>query len=210
MKLNFFRIFVNDFMLEQLFSSKTRVRLLRLFLSNPDNSYYVRELARKVGVQINAIRRELINLRKIGLLSAYQPSESSNQDKLKNYFKVNVDFVLFHELRTLFLKSQLLMERKLLSEIEKVGNISYLVLTGTFLGLNNSPTDLLIVGRINLDKLAGLIKKFEKDMDCVINYTAMNREEFKYRKDVTDKFLYHILENKKIVVIDKLKQESGV
>ncbi|MFH0819734.1 MAG: hypothetical protein V1892_01745 [bacterium] len=194
-------------MLEQLFGSKTRVRLLRLFLSNPDNSYYIRELARKVGVQINAIRRELINLQKIGLLNSYQPPASSNQDKLKNYFKVDTNFVLFNELRTLFLKSQLLMERKLLSEIEKVGNISYLALTGTFLGLNNSPTDLLIIGRVNRGKLASLIKKFEKDMDCVINYTIMSREEFKYRKDITDKFLYHILENKKIVVIDKIKQE---
>lgn len=197
-------------MLEQLFGSKTRVRLLRLFLSNPDNSYYVRELARKVGVQINAIRRELINLQKIGLLNSYQPPASSKQNKLKNYFKVDTNFVLFNELRTLFLKSQLLMERKLLSEIEKVGSISYLALTGTFLGLNNSPTDLLIIGRVNREKLASLIKKFEKDMDCVINYTIMSREEFKYRKDITDKFLYHILENKKIVVIDKIKQEINL
>ena len=87
-------------MLEQLFGSKTRVRLLRLFLSNPDNSYYIRELARKVGVQINAIRRELINLQKIGLLNSYQPPASSNQDKLKNYFKVDTNFVLFNEFNT--------------------------------------------------------------------------------------------------------------
>jgi predicted transcriptional regulator len=197
-------------MLEQLFGSKTRVRLLRLFLANPDNFYYIRELTRKIGVQINAIRRELANLQTIGLIKVYQFKKDEAQDKLKIYFRVETNFILYRELRALFLKAQLLMERKLLTEIERIGQISYLVLTGTFLGFNDSPTDLLIVGRINRGKLANLIKKFEKDMDCTINYTIMSREEFNYRKDITDKFLYQILENKKIVVIDKIKQEINL
>lgn len=195
-------------MLEQLFGSKTRTRLLRLFLANPDNFYYIRELTRKLGIQINAIRRELKNLQKLGLIKICEINKKKPQDKLKTYFQVNADFILFGELRALFLKAQLLFERKLLSEIEKKGRINYLALTGTFLGLKNSPTDLFIIGKINRLKLTSLIKRFEEDMDTTINYTVMTKEEFHYRKDITDKFLYQILENKKVVVIDKLKQET--
>lgn len=198
-------------MLEQLFGSKTRVRLLRLFLSNPDNSYYIRELTRKIDVQINAIRRELDNLQKTGLIVLVNKTgDGKKSDKLKTYFKVDTNFILYRELRALFLKSQLLVERKLLTEIEKIGSISYLVLTGIFLGFSDSPTDLLIVGRVNKDKLANLIKKFENDLDCAVNFTIMTKEEFNYRKDITDKFLYRILENKKIVVIDKISQEINL
>jgi hypothetical protein len=45
-------------MIEQLFGSKTRVKLLKLFFSNPNRSFYVREITRTIDEQINSVRRE--------------------------------------------------------------------------------------------------------------------------------------------------------
>ena len=58
------------FRLEQLFGSKTRARLLGIFLQHPQDFFYVRELTRKIGAQLNSVRRELKNLIDIGLVIA--------------------------------------------------------------------------------------------------------------------------------------------
>jgi len=68
------------------------------------------------------------------------------------------------------------------------------------------PTDILIVGRLNRKKLRNLIRRFEKELNREINYTLMSFAEFKYRKDITDKFLYHVLENKRVEVINEIEE----
>lgn len=52
----------NNAPIEKLFGSKTRAKLLRLFFSDMNKSYYVREITRLIEEQINSVRRELINL----------------------------------------------------------------------------------------------------------------------------------------------------
>lgn len=200
-------------MLEQLFGSKTRVKLLKLFLSNPDNSYFVRELTRRTHTQINSIRRELENLEEIGILTSSEDGLSSASGKShkkhkpkgqKRYYRTKTSSLMYTELRALFLKADLLIEKKFVERLKKLGNFIYLALTGVFVGLKEMPVDILIVGRINHDKLSALVKNFERETGKKINYTLMSQKEFYYRKNVTDRFLYTILENKKIVVVDRL------
>ncbi len=184
-------------MLEQLFGSRTRVKLLRLFLTNPNNKYYVRELMRKVKERINSVRRELENLEELGLIYSEQKGQ-------KRFYAVQSDFILYEELRSLILKSQMTLERNLAHRIKNIGQISYLALTGIFTGLEEAQTDMLIVGKVNRAKLRRLINQFNKDFDKKIRFTVMTKQEFEYRNDLTDKFLYSILENKKIIVTDKI------
>jgi len=184
-------------MLDHIFGSRTRVKLLRLFLVNPDVKYYVRELTRKIDERINSVRRELENLEEIGLIGSEQTGQ-------KKYYKVNTDFTLYPELRSLLLKSQLIIERDLSRSVKQIGQISYLVLTGIFTGATDTKTDILVVGRVNRPKLKRLLNKFRKDFDHNLRYTVMTRKEFEYRNDLTDKFLFNILEKKKIVVVDNL------
>ncbi|MFH1207350.1 MAG: winged helix-turn-helix domain-containing protein [Patescibacteria group bacterium] len=184
-------------MLEHLFGSRTRVKLLRLFLVNPDIDYFVRELTRKIHERINSVRRELDNMEKIGLVT-------SQQEKQKKFYRVDKSFILFPELQALMFKSQVVLERRLGSNLKLIGQVSYLALTGMFTGNANSQTDILIVGKVNRVKLKRLVNKFNRDFDRKIRYTVMSRQEFDYRNDLTDKFLYNILENKKIVVTDKI------
>jgi hypothetical protein len=205
-------------MLEQLFGSRTRVLLLRLFLDHPDEAYFVRELTRLLGKQVYSIRRELENLTSFGLLkevpAPLDADDSSEKPKgkkkgakkktnaQKKYYALNTGFVLYPELRAVFVKGRLLIEKDLVEKIQSVGKISYLVLTGMFVGLKDWPTDIFIVGSVNKAKLKKAIDHFEHELQRPINYTVMTKQEFQYRREITDRFIFNILENERIVVID--------
>ncbi len=199
-------------MLEQIFGSRTRVHLLRIFLDHPGQAYFVRELARLLGTQVYAVRRELENLEGFGLVVAVpQPTDAkASSDEIgssstqKRYYALNTGFVLVPELTALFLKARLLIERSLVEKIQSLGSISYLLLSGVFVGLRDWPTDLIIVGAVKRDALKRLITQFERELQQPINYTVMTKAEFQYRREITDRFIFTLLENKHIVVIDKI------
>lgn len=202
-------------MLEQLFGSKTRVKLLRLFLNNPSQPYYLRELTRKLKTQLNSVRREVNNLEKIGIIKSVQlvaPETEEEKPKKrksrgsKKYFLADIDFILYPELKGLLLKAQLLLERNFVGKVERMAKIKLFVLTGIFVGVEDFVTDILLVGTVNRKRLAKIVHDFEKELNHDINYTVMTRQEFKYRQDITDRFLYDILEGRKIVIVDKITE----
>src|SRR2546423_14441983 len=82
-------------MIDALFGSKTRVKLLHLFLNNPNRSFYVREITRKIDEQINSVRRELANLLSIGIIV----SDTTNN---RLYYEVNQTYEYYEPLLTVF------------------------------------------------------------------------------------------------------------
>lgn len=209
-------------MLEQIFGSKTRVRLLRLFLHNPKGAFFVRELTRKIGAQINAVRNELDNLVDMDLVSvvtdvdadgdADEASRPKNRRSVqqRKYYRMNSESLLYPELRALFTKAQVMLEKDFVRKLTSAGSLSYLALTGFFVSEEPSPTDLLIVGKLNRDKLAAVIRGFEREVGREVNYTVLTPQEYRYRRDVTDRFLYSILESRKLVVVDTISERVGI
>lgn len=197
--------------LEQLFGSRTRVKLLNLFLMNPQRQFFVRELTREINAQINSIRRELLNLEKLGLIShVAAETEPLTGLREKKYYKLNQSYVLTGELAGLFTKAQVLSEKDMVDQIKKLAPFQYFALTGFFVGLK-IPTDMLLVGLVDKNKLRTVVSSFEKELRREINYTLMTPTEFSYRKEITDKFLYDILINKKIEILNifaKKKNEN--
>lgn len=206
--------------LEQLFGSRTRTKLLRLFLLHPDNAFFIRELTRLIDTQINSVRRELQNLADSGVIlevdepgtqsaegeavQAKGTKRSSSDKQPRKYFQANPSFLLFAEFQSLFAKSPRFLQDILERELDNLGTIDFAVLTGFFVDRVDTPIDLLIVGTVLRSRLAKLIHKFEKDIEREINYTTMTTEEFLYRKSIIDRFLFAILEGKKIVIVDRL------
>lgn len=190
-------------MLEQLLSSRTRVKLLKLFFLNPEQSFFLREIVRKTGEHLNSVRREVGNLLRVDLL------HESSQGK-KKFYRVNAANGIYPELKALLFKAQILDQKRTLRDLQKIGRIRFLCLTGFFAGLEDiTMTDILIVGSVNRAKLKRLLKKFQTDFDRQLNYTIMTPAEFTYRNDLTDRFLYTILENPKIVLVDRLNLGRG-
>lgn len=195
-------------MLEHFFGSRTRVKLLNLFFREPEKAFYVRELARMVEVQLNAVRRELANLEKMGVVGPVtlaSGGEVRGTERSK-FYQLKQDFVLLDELQTFLNKSQLLEQKVYLDRIKNQGGmISLLILSGLFVHNDKSPTDMLLVGNIKTDMIDEVLAEFEKSLDRSIRYTVMDDKEFMDRKDLGDVFLYSILDNRHIKVVDNLK-----
>lgn len=195
------------FNLEQLFGSKTRARLMAVFLQDPKEAFFVRELTRRIDAQLNSVRRELKNLLDIGLIVEKQVENRQKGKALvekKKYYKVSEDFILFDDLRALFQKVHILLKQNLVQEIDTIGDILFFAFTGRFVDAKDIPTDVLIVGSINQASLEKLISKFETEFSYEINYTLMPKQEFLDRKQMADRFLLSILNGDKIVMINRL------
>lgn len=206
-------------MIEGFFGSKTRVKILRQFLLNVEERYYLRQLARDLSLQVNSVRRELKHLESCGLLVSANYHNSillglkSNigGDKLpakinssdKKYYEVNKEFILFPEIKALILKAQTLVGQNFLNELQSICTPKLLILTGIFVAQNNFPTDMLLVANVPKIKLLDLIKKLEIELGKEINYTVMDENEFKFRREIVDVFLNKILESKKIILINE-------
>jgi predicted transcriptional regulator len=185
-------------MLKNLFGSQTRVKLLQIFLLNPDNEYFVRELTRKLNEQINSVRRELINLKKIGFLKHHARNR-------KKYYFVDKAFILFTDLKNIVLKTQ---DSKLdiAKNIGKLGGIDLLVLSGIFTDKHKeAPVDLLIVGDIDKERLENYL---EHNVQKDVKYSIMDKDNFLYRLEYNDKFIINLLKDKDSVIpINRLKQQ---
>ena len=184
-------------MLEQLFGSHTRTKLLHLFLENIDQSFFVREICRLINERIHSVRRELENLENFGLISP----KSVDQ---KKYYKINFDFPILEELKSLIDKSKLLAQKSLNQKAQKLEGVKYLSLTGKLTDQADVSTDVLFIGKVSREAIEKFVQELEKVYRTEIRFTHFSIQEFNLRKDVTDKFLYAILNSKKMVLVNKL------
>lgn len=205
---------VSDFRIEQLFGSKTRARLLSLFLENPERAFYVRELTRRIDAQLNSVRRELKNLVELGIVLEVEgkiiPSEREVEEvtegqkfEKKKYYQAQDTFPLFEDLRAVMKKAAVLMNNRLVHDLQEKGKVDLLLLTGRFAERPMVATDVLIVGDVEVNVVQQVIAAFEQDIGREVNYTFMPRDEFLYRREVGDRFLASILEAKNIVLVNE-------
>jgi predicted nucleotidyltransferase len=185
-------------MLEKLFTSRTRVKLLTLFLMNPGKAFYVREIARATEENVNAVRRELANLEAIGLVT----SERRGNAK---YFQVNREMPLYHELSGMILKTEGIAN--VLQERLSALGVELAFLYGSFAHGTagaESDIDLFIIGDIAEEKLIVLMQEVEKKLSREINYVLFTSSEFKQRKKERDPFVANVLKEPKIMLIGAL------
>lgn len=187
-------------MIEQLFGSKTRVKLLHLFYGNPNRSFYVREITRKIDEQINSVRRELSNLLSVGIIV----SDNTNN---RLYYEVNQKYEFYEPLLAIFGSGARSVAKTSkqdeTDEWKALGKVDLVVYTGQFTRDERSGIDLLLVGNVNKNALDKFIAELESKEGKELRYTVMSSGDFKYRKQIKDRFISSIMEAKKQVVLDK-------
>lgn len=201
-------------MVEQLFGSKTRVKLLQLFYSNPNRSFYVREITRKIDEQINSVRRELSNLLSVGIIT----SDTTNN---KLYYEVNQKYEFYDPLQQIFgggvrpkavkkaattidgiVQEQPVDEVTAHSDLKAVGHIDLAVYTGQFTRDESSGVDLFIVGEVNPNAMQKYVDILEQKENKSLRYTVMSLSDFQYRQQIRDRFAVAITGAKKQVLVD--------
>lgn len=189
-------------MIDALFGSKTRVKLLHLFLNNPGKSFYVREITRLIDEQINSVRRELSNMLNVGII------KSDNADN-KLYYEVNQRYEHYVPLRSIFgndVDAKNVVETPSTLDwqgrLDEIGGIRLAVLSGVFVQDSTSTVDLLLVGNPAPAKVKAFVKTLEKKEGRELNYSVMRYDEFYYRLSIRDKFIMELLSGKHMVIRD--------
>ncbi len=192
-------------MIEQLFGSKTRVKLLQLFYSNPNRAFYVREITRKIDEQINSVRRELSNLLSIGIITS-----DTNNNRL--YYEVNQKYEYFKPLQEIFgggvkkSTSKKVVDGDAASvaeaDLKSVGHIDLAVYTGQFTRDDSTGVDFLVVGEVNPNAMQKYVDGLEVKENKSIRYTVMSLSDFQYRMQIRDRFIVAIINSKKQVLVD--------
>ena len=189
-------------MIDALFGSKTRVKLLHLFLNNPDKAFYVREITRLIDEQINSVRRELANMMKVGIVL-------SNSVDNKRYYEANQKYEHFQPLRQIFGDNSSQRQDKLLEghdawqeDLLKLPKLRVAVAAGALVRGSASQIDLLLAGDMQPAKVKSLIKTIEKAEGREINYSVLTYEDFYYRLSVRDKFVAEIVGGACSVLVD--------
>jgi len=190
-------------MLYKLFSSKTRVEILRLFLFNAGNSFYQRQISSLTNQPIRGVQREVEKLHKIGFL------EKSIQGN-RIYYKVNRNTPIFEDLKNIFLKSVGIAEA--LKENIKDNKIKIAFIYGSYAKGEESllsDIDLMVIGDISSKQLSGLLAKPKTELMREINYAVFSLNEFIGKAMQKDHFINSVLKDKKIFIIgsdDELKE----
>lgn len=171
-------------MLKRLFTSNTRIKLLTVFLMNTDKEYFIRELTRKLSEQINSVRRELDNLKRLGFLKA----KTRNR---KKYYGVDKNFLFLEELKSIIIKA-LTSHETIAEDVASLGEIKLLALSGLFMERPTQSVDMLIVGKLDKDKFENYLSNNLRTKRSV-KFTIMSEEDYKYRLDLKDKFISEIV-----------------
>lgn len=183
-------------MLADLITSKSRVTLLNLFLSNPYEMYHVRECVRRTGDEINAVRRELLNLEKHGIL---QKEQRAN----RIYYYLDKSYPFYFDLLNLAVKTIGLGD-EVLKNRAKLGKIKYAMFSSKFVRRtkkNPDDVDFMVIGVVVLPELAALVRAEEQRLGMEINYTVMTEEELKFRKTRNDPFISGIMAGGRVMLI---------
>lgn len=182
-------------MLSDLITSQSRIKLLSVLLAEPSEMFHVRELVRRTGDEINAVRRELLFLEKKGVL-VREPRAN------RVYYSLSKSYPFYFDLLRMGSKIAGLGEAILKNRV-KIGRIKYAMFSGRFTRrIEKRPTDvdLIIVGTVVLPELAILIRDEEKRLGREINYTVMTEEEFSFRKKKRDPFILSVLSGSRVML----------
>jgi predicted transcriptional regulator/predicted nucleotidyltransferase len=189
-------------MIDQLFGSKTRVKLLHLFLNNPGRSFYVREITRKIDEQINSVRRELANMLSIGIIK----SDSSNN---RLYYEVNQAYGYYKPLRAIFADEKMTniatrtpQDSDWAVRLKPLGAVKIAILGGSLVRGSKSDIDILFAGDLNRTQVGKFVKELEAKEGRSLNFTVMTYEDFYYRLSIKDLFVSTLISGKKSVLVD--------
>lgn len=183
-------------MLEYIFGSRERAALIKYFVSQPPQPVNLKQLKRAMG-GLRLKQQLLVELEKLGLIKRFRSSA-------KWVWQLEPDFPLVAELRALLFKSLIALSQSLSRRLQLMNGLQGLVFSGLFIDRPELPTDVLVIGNVDRRALKREVSRLSVAFNQELRFTHLTRPEFQQRRRLADKFLYEVLNNKPVVVIDKL------
>ncbi len=182
-------------MIDKLFSSKARVEVLKLFLFNPEDSFYQRQISAITHQSIRGVQREVEKLHSLGVI------EKTTQGN-RVYYKINRNCAIFEELKNILFKSVGIA--KVLKDNLKRNGIKVAFIYGSYAKGEESlvsDIDLMVIGDISSRELSGILSKPKRELMREVNYVVFPVQEFIKRIKQKDHFLKSVLKDKKMFIV---------
>ncbi len=185
--------------LSKLFGSETKVKIMRLFLFNPERAFDIKDISERVKAEPTKIRREMSNIEKMCLV------RRRLTNKRKNGFALDSQFAYLLPLQNFLINTEPLHQKELIKKISKLGSIKLIITAGVFIQEPESRADLLIVGDgVKKATLEHTIKTLESEIGKELKYAYFTTEDFKYRLSMCDKLTRDILDYPHKKVLNRL------
>jgi len=191
--------------LAKLFGSAEKLKLIRLFLLNPDKIFTVKRISERAKIPVSSLRKQLNLFSSIGFIRKKSiKKESSSAKKLEGWC-LDEFFPLINPLKELVLATALFSRQEFLKKLSKAGQMKLIVLSGIFIHKDNSRADIMIVGdKIRKNILERILKEIEAEVGKELSYAVFNTEDFIYRLNIYDKFIRDVLDYPHQKIINKL------
>jgi predicted nucleotidyltransferase len=184
-------------MLEALFGSKLRAKVLGWLFSHPDERYFVRQLTALLKEDSTNVSRELARLAKTGILV-------STTEGRQKYYQANRQSPIFNELHGLMLKTVGVADIIKKALEPRIAEIKLAFIFGSVARRAEdrfSDIDLLVVGDITFGEVVDLVSTAEEALNRELNPVVYTLAEFNKRLSEDHYFIRDILSGDKIFVV---------
>lgn len=182
-------------MLSSIISSSARIKILKVFMMNPDGRYYIRQLSNIARLPLQAVQRETIKLHEAGVLFR-------EKDGNRIYFKVDRNFFLFQELKNMIIKTVGIGD-KIREALTDKKDVSISFIYGSY-AKNEEDTrsdiDIAVIGDISSKAIVDTVSKLQDDLGREINPYSIGVAEFKKRLRKKDHFLLSLVKAPRIFI----------
>ncbi len=205
--------------LEKMFGSAGKVKIMRLFLFNPKRVYSQKEVSDRAKVSPKSTKRDITILEKMGLIKrkasfrlvprktqfpSDAPEAKMRQEKFSGYI-LNESFPYLIPLQNLLINLSTIKDEYIIEQIQPSGKMKLVVLAGIFIQDPGSRVDILVVGDgLKKKKLDATMKALEAEIGKELRYAAFETSDFKYRTDMYDKLMRDILDYPHKKIVNKL------
>jgi uncharacterized protein len=194
--------------LDGVLFSKSRRALLSLLFSHPDESYYLRQLARLTCVGMGALQRELRTLTEAGIISVRVQGRQS-------FFQANPQCPVFEELKGLILKTSGAADVLRAALAPMAGAIRVAFMFGSMARggqARQSDVDIMVVGDVEFAQVVSALSPAQETLAREINPVVYSLDEFKSKAARGVNFLKRVMESSKVFVVgdaSDLKKLAG-
>ena len=152
----------------------TQQKVLSLLFTQPDKSFYVKEILRLTGMGVATIKRELDRMRDAGIL---RMTKIGNQ----HHYQANPDCPIYLELSGLIKKTSGIVGSINTALSDMSDQIDWAFIYGSVASdkeTADSDIDLMIIGDISFSQVVSLLYLVQKTLGREINPKIYSREEW--------------------------------
>jgi DNA-binding MarR family transcriptional regulator len=196
--------------LSKLFGSEAKVKIIRLFLFNPEIHFSLNEISEKTKENQSKVRKELNSLEKCSLVKKKVTVKVTlkgrrKESKSSTSFVLNNNFLYINQLQNLLINQKPLEHKEIVRKISRLGPVKLIIVAGVFIQDSESRVDILVVGdHIKKTALDNIMKNIEAEVGKEIRYAYFSTEDFKYRLSMFDKLIRDILDYPHEKIVNKL------